>query len=63
MRKLLFDYYLYSHPEIGNFQGVTTTDPAHPPAGKDVMMIDVDWRHEDHVWFEDRWMVASLCDE
>jgi hypothetical protein len=18
---------------------------------------------EDHVWFEDRWMVASLCDE
>jgi hypothetical protein len=21
------------------------------------------WTHEDHVWFEDRWMVASLCDE
>jgi hypothetical protein len=22
------------------------------------------WPHiEDHVWFEDRWMVASLCDE
>jgi hypothetical protein len=21
------------------------------------------WRIEDHVWFEDRWMVASLCDE
>jgi hypothetical protein len=20
-------------------------------------------RTEDHVWFEDRWMVASLCDE
>jgi hypothetical protein len=19
--------------------------------------------HEDHEWFEDRWMVASLCDE
>jgi hypothetical protein len=19
--------------------------------------------HENHVWFEDRWMVASLCDE
>jgi hypothetical protein len=19
--------------------------------------------NEDHVWFEDRWMVASLCDE
>jgi hypothetical protein len=19
--------------------------------------------HEDHVWFEDRWMVASWCDE
>jgi hypothetical protein len=24
-----------------------------------VVGIDV----EDHVWFEDRWMVASLCDE
>jgi hypothetical protein len=22
----------------------TTTDPAHPPAGQEVMMIDVDWR-------------------
>jgi hypothetical protein len=21
-----------------------TTDPAHPPAGQEVMMIDVDWR-------------------
>jgi hypothetical protein len=21
------------------------------------------WACEDHVWFEDRWMVASLCDE
>jgi hypothetical protein len=21
------------------------------------------WTVEDHVWFEDRWMVASLCDE
>jgi hypothetical protein len=21
------------------------------------------WTSEDHVWFEDRWMVASLCDE
>jgi hypothetical protein len=20
-------------------------------------------RSEDHVWFKDRWMVASLCDE
>jgi hypothetical protein len=21
------------------------------------------FKFEDHVWFEDRWMVASLCDE
>jgi hypothetical protein len=20
-------------------------------------------RYEDHVWFEDQWMVTSLCDE
>jgi hypothetical protein len=25
-----------------------------------IMVFDDD---EDHVWFEDRWMVASLCDE
>jgi hypothetical protein len=25
----------------------------------DLQFLDV----EDHVWFEDRWMVASLCDE
>jgi hypothetical protein len=24
-----------------------------------ILVIDC----EDHVWFEDRWMVASLCDE
>jgi hypothetical protein len=24
---------------------------------------DQAWPSEDHVWFEDRWMVASLCDE
>jgi hypothetical protein len=36
----------------------------------DVKTIDVDDEEddssrqaEDHVWFEDRWMVASLCDE
>jgi ribonuclease HI len=29
----------------------TTTDPAHPPAGQEVMMIDVDWRQPiiDHI--------------
>jgi hypothetical protein len=25
--------------------------------------IDLISKLEDHVWFEDRWMVASLCDE
>jgi hypothetical protein len=25
--------------------------------------LGVSVRLEDHVWFEDRWMVASLCDE
>jgi hypothetical protein len=23
----------------------------------------IKWEIEDHVWFEDQWMVASLCDE
>jgi hypothetical protein len=26
-------------------------------------LVDGDEGGEDHVWFEDRWMVASLCDE
>jgi hypothetical protein len=25
--------------------------------------ISFGFKTEDHVWFEDRWMVASLCDE
>jgi hypothetical protein len=44
------------------------------PWNKQVIQPDQDmhvcvcggWRRdssEDHVWFEDRWMVASLCDE
>jgi hypothetical protein len=32
------------------FRRSTSSSPA---------LLDV----EDHVWFEDRWMVASLCDE
>jgi hypothetical protein len=29
-----------------------------------VKVSAVVWRtSEDHVWFEDRWMVTSLCDE
>jgi hypothetical protein len=29
----------------------------------DVMELETIELVEDHVWFEDRWMVASLCDE
>jgi hypothetical protein len=29
MRKLLFNYSFYSHPEIGKFQGVTNLPPKH----------------------------------
>jgi hypothetical protein len=31
--------------------------------GKLVTRMLMDGGAEDHVWFEDRWMVASLCDE
>jgi hypothetical protein len=27
------------------------------------LMCNTVYHPEDHVWFEDRWMVASLCDE
>jgi hypothetical protein len=29
----------------------------------EVVVLVVGLESEDHVWFEDRWMVASLCDE
>jgi hypothetical protein len=47
-------------------------DTPHEYAGGPTLVelaIDEDKRFgsagdaEDHVWFEDRWMVASLCDE
>jgi hypothetical protein len=25
-------------------------------------LFGMEFDNEDHVWFEDRWMVASLCD-
>jgi hypothetical protein len=31
--------------------------------GEHEVMQPVDPAVEDHVWFEDRWMVACLCDE
>jgi hypothetical protein len=33
---------------------------------KSIQNLEENWitgESEDHVWFEDRWMVASLCDE
>jgi hypothetical protein len=38
----------------------------HPVRNKEPslhVVITTVSNHEDHVWFEDRWMVASLCDE
>jgi hypothetical protein len=29
----------------------------------DGLSLKLEVEGEDHVWFEDRWMVASLCDE
>jgi hypothetical protein len=31
--------------------------------GPDAREVHVSGQGEDHVWFEDRWMAASLCDE
>jgi hypothetical protein len=30
---------------------------------RDLVLGDLMGEIEDHVWFKDRWMVASLCDE
>jgi hypothetical protein len=35
MRKLLFNYSFYSHPEIGKFQGVTTAGPIRTEPRRD----------------------------
>jgi hypothetical protein len=34
-----------------------------PKDGPHMSVSVVEKEIEDHVWFEDRWMVASLCDE
>jgi hypothetical protein len=39
----------------------TSLSPAHSKI--DELHGKVSSKVEDHVWFEDRWMVASLCDE
>jgi hypothetical protein len=38
MRKLLFNYSFYSHPEIGNFQGVTNLPPLKGISSRDSKM-------------------------
>jgi hypothetical protein len=40
------------------------TAPAVGPQLREAILSQLDdGKPEDHVWFEDRWMVASLCDE
>jgi hypothetical protein len=53
-----FSNTLRTMPQRSNPRGktsATTSKKAKVPRGRR--------RSEDHVWFEDRWMVASLCDE
>jgi hypothetical protein len=38
----------------------TATDPAHPPAGQEVMMIDVDWRQPFIDYLSDKNLVEQL---
>jgi hypothetical protein len=62
------DYEVYNNEEV-HIEG----DPAsfeeamsRPNASKWQEAMEDDMRSmrtEDHVWFEDQWMVASLCDE
>jgi uncharacterized protein YktA (UPF0223 family) len=47
--------------DIGSFSDVA--EEAASKAESSVATVEAVVPHEDHVWFEDRWMVASLCDE
>jgi hypothetical protein len=53
------------HEELENFERNQVWELVEPPPG--CKPIDTKWawknKDEDHVWFEDWWMVASLCDE
>jgi hypothetical protein len=53
------------------YKGLSTTPSVASPVPSNYhsALADPNWQavmadeFEDHVWFEDRWMVASLCDE
>jgi hypothetical protein len=46
------------HPAFFSPSGMLTKQKVPKGVMKPVLSLS-----EDHVWFEDRWMVASLCDE
>jgi hypothetical protein len=50
---------------FGSFPATSITLAAatSPTAPVKALVTPVATPSEDHVWFEDRWMVASLCDE
>jgi hypothetical protein len=46
MRKLLFNYSFYSHPEIGKFQGVTAVEHYDEGVSEDNRRVDIDGLEE-----------------
>jgi hypothetical protein len=50
-------------PEAVPVEGVVPETEVATEAATEPAEIAAPGVAEDHVWFEDRWMVASLCDE
>jgi hypothetical protein len=42
---------------------IPATSVRQKPFSKLCHVILIKWLSKDHVWFEDRWIVAFLCDE
>jgi hypothetical protein len=55
--------YLVHTPNLGLWYSKGSTFDLLSYFDSDYAGCKVDRKSEDHVWFEDRWMVASLCDE
>jgi hypothetical protein len=52
-----------SSNEVNTTPRSPRTKPEKMEKSEDLPRKLLNLASEDHVWFEDRWMVASLCDE
>jgi hypothetical protein len=61
MRKLLFNYSFYSHPEIRKFQGVTNVPSLNRISSRDSKKEEARRRETNKIISRDRYTVILFC--